>query len=509
MSEETQLKLKYLKTISVDIPGVFSSQDVHVYYRADGLIEVYQFGIDADGFYVEENNINRARKKDPVGQGGTLIYSNNNGTVYTATLNIDNNRTFTWDAEVIERAIENNASILNAIRKEGGSIPSFLTSDQVENPPDAVKARVNQEFLTTKNDYFFGDTKAAQYPIDALYDRSENGTSQDHLVLSQYRYKSPRAGDIWGGKLAQDSLSLLVNGIARSSALDEFLGLVRMPMPNSIQDSNNVAWGADTMNALEAAALREIGTDFKREAIIGAAGAAVGGLEGASSAIGADIATSLFTKAFTGNDPKFNQSILAPELQSRILGTLGVESSAEAILARKEGVVPNSNLELLFSGPTLRQFGFVYKMSPRSKKEAAIVNKILRFFKQGMAARKQNAKTGGLKGTRSYFLATPNVFRLQYRTNGSEAVKGLNRMKTCALIGTSVNYTPEGTFTSYDEGQPVSILLTLNFQELEPIYDIDYKYEGGDSAENGQKIERESDSGLGYRWAIDPDEVGY
>ena len=505
MSEETQLKLKYLKTISVDIPDVFSSQDIHVYYREDGLIEVYQFGIDADGFYVEKNNINRARKKDPVGQGGTLIYSNNNGTVYTATLNIDNERTFTWDAEVIERAIKNNASILNSIKRQGGTIPSFLTSSEVENPPDAVESRINQEFLTTKNDYFFGDTKAAQYPIDALYDRSANGTSQDHLVLSQYRYKSPRAGDIWGGQ--QDSTSLLVNGIARSSALDEFLGLVRMPMPNAIQDSNNVAWGADTMNALEAAALREIGTDFKREAIVGALGGAVGGLEGAASAIGADIATSLFSKAFmTGN---FNKSIVAPELQSRILGTLGVESSAEAILARKEGVVPNSNLELLFSGPTLRQFGFVYKMSPRSKREATIVNKILRFFKQGMAARKQNAQTGGLKGTRSYFLATPNVFRLQYRTNGSEAVKGLNRMKTCALTGTSVNYTPEGTFTSYDEGQPVSVMLTLNFQELEPIYDIDYTYQGGNSAENGQKIERESDSGLGYRWAIDADEVGY
>ena len=506
MSEETQLKLKYLKTISVDIPGVFSSQNVHVYYRADGLIEVYQFSIDADGFYTYEpkdEEINRARKKDPVGEGGTLIYSNNNGTVYTATLNIDNERSFTWDAEVIERAIENNASILNSIKKEGGTIPSFLTSSQVENPPDAVEARVNEEFLTTKNDYFFGDTKAAQYPIDALYDRSENGTSQDHLVLSQYRYKSPRAGDIWGKQ--QDSTSLLVNGIARSSALDEFLGLVRMPMPNSIQDSNNVAWGADTMNALEAAALREIGTDFKREAIVGAAGAAVGGLEGAASAIGADIATSLFSKAFmTGN---FNKSIVAPELQARILGTLGVESSAEAILARKEGVVPNSNLELLFSGPTLRQFGFVYKLSPRSESEATIVNQILRFFKQGMAARKQSSAAGGLNGGRSYFLGTPNVFRLQYRTSDNEAIKGINRIKTCALTGTSVNYTPEGAFASYEKGQPVSILLSLNFQELEPIYDTDYKQQG--SVDGNVEGERTSDTGEGYRWRIAQDEVGY
>ena len=203
------------------------------------------------------------------------------------------------------------------------------------------------------------------------------------------------------------------------------------------------------------------------------------------------------------NPGDVNNSILRPELQSRILSTLGIETSAEAILARKEGVVPNSNLELLFSGPTLRQFSFVYKMSPRSKPEASIVNQILRFFKQGMSARKQNAKGGGeLAGGRSYFLGTPNVFRLQYRTDENEAIKGLNRIKTCALTGTSVNYTPEGAFASYEKGQPVSVLLTLAFQELEPIYDSDYKYQGGDG-------ERTSDTGEGYRWAIDKNEVGY
>ena len=215
------------------------------------------------------------------------------------------------------------------------------------------------------------------------------------------------------------------------------------------------------------------------------------------------MALNLVRKAINDLNPgDVNNSILRPELQSRILSTLGIETSAEAILARKEGVVPNSNLELLFSGPTLRQFSFVYKMSPRSKPEASIVNQILRFFKQGMSARKQNAKGGEGKSGASYFLGTPNVFRLQYRTDENEAIKGLNRIKTCALTGTSVNYTPEGAFASYEKGQPVSVLLTLAFQELEPIYDTDYKYQGGDG-------ERTSDTGEGYRWAIDKNEVGY
>ena len=148
-------------------------------------------------------------------------------------------------------------------------------------------------------------------------------------------------------------------------------------------------------------------------------------------------------------------------------------------------------------------------MSPRSSDEAKTVNQILRFFKQGMAAKKLLSSSGDSSG-RAYFLGTPNVFRLQYRTDENEAIKGLNRIKTCALTGTSVNYTPEGAFASYDGGQPVSVLLTLAFQELEPIYDTDYKYGGGDG-------ERKDDTGEGYRWKLDEDnkdgygttEVGY
>ena len=77
---------------------------------------------------------------------------------------------------------------------------------------------------------------------------------------------------------------------------------------------------------------------------------------------------------------------------------------------------------------------------------------------------------------------------------------------TCALTGTSVNYTPEGAFASYDRGQPVSVLLSLNFQELEPIYDTDYKFTGADNQGGGA---RESDTGEGYRWKIASEEVGY
>ena len=463
-------------------------------------------GIRYDVFYDSDENSATAGQillKTPVvgGQGGTTT----GGDIVYNSLT-DQNST-------AENAIKSNETIIKRITKSGGPTPGFISSDDIVlgGGDGGLSQGVAQDFQNTEGKYgkdvFFDGKKSAQYPIDALYGRTNfvqtSGESQDHLVISQYKYKPPRADDIWG----QTKPGVIITqGIARNSPLDEFLGLVKMPMPNAIQDSNNVAWGEDTVNALEAAALSAAGGSFSDDIAAGVIGAGIGVAAGGNpleTAQGA-VATNLVRKAIKDLNPgDINNSILRPELQSRILSTLGIETSAEAILARKEGVVPNSNLELLFSGPTLRQFSFVYKMSPRSKPEASIVNQILRFFKQGMSARKQNAKGGGeLAGGRSYFLGTPNVFRLQYRTDENEAIKGLNRIKTCALTGTSVNYTPEGAFASYEKGQPVSVLLTLAFQELEPIYDTDYKYQGGDG-------ERTSDTGEGYRWAIDKNEVGY
>ena len=451
-------------------------------------------GITHSVFYDKDTGAVEVRTEVQTGQGpatgGDAVYNSNTGAIEG------------FNQSQIESTVSANDNVVKALST--GKKPGFLSSDTINLATDPIAKKVKESFSTTAKDTYFGSSKAAQYPADALYGKKN---SQDHLVISQYRYKPPRAKDIWGPDKSSVS-DLLTKGLARSSPLDEFLGLVRMPMPNAIQDSNNVAWGEDTVNALEAAALSAAGGPLSDDITAGGIGALIGLAAGGNPLETAQsgVAINLVKKALTDGSLKaddLNSSILRPELQSRILATLGIETSAEAILARKEGVVPNSNLELLFSGPTLRQFSFVYKMSPRSKPEASIVNQILRFFKQGMSARKQNAKGGGeLAGGRSYFLGTPNVFRLQYRTDENEAIKGLNRIKTCALTGTSVNYTPEGAFASYEKGQPVSVLLSLSFQELEPIYDSDYKYGGDDG-------ERKSDTGEGYRWAIDEKEVGY
>jgi len=122
----------------------------------------------------------------------------------------------------------------------------------------------------------------------------------------------------------------------------------------------------------------------------------------------------------------------------------------------------------------LRAFRFDWKMSPRSQEEAIRINNIIRFFKQGMAAKKMMENNG-----RGYFLGTPNVFDISFKTSRSgyeitNTNDSVLRIKTCACVGAAVNYTPEGMWNAYEKGQPTSCILSLQFKELEPIYNTDY-----------------------------------
>ena len=52
----------------------------------------------------------------------------------------------------------------------------------------------------------------------------------------------------------------------------------------------------------------------------------------------------------------------------------------------------------------------------------------------------------------------------------------LNRFKECALTSCNVEYTPDGTYMTYDgpEKSMTAYRLSLSFQELEPIFNEDY-----------------------------------
>jgi hypothetical protein len=327
------------------------------------------------------------------------------------------------------------------------------------------------DFSSTNEEKLFSDKALLKYPRDIL------DMKQDTLQITMYNYQAP-LGDTFlpkkdaNGNTTIDVKNIFTKGLQRNSALKKFIGTVVLPIPSGIQDNNAISWGDDTMNSMNAGVAGYM-INQSGQGILGQA--ATGGLSQALSAAGVNISPQIsnqFLTLLAAGGITADNPLLKPAVVSALLKNAGYEVSAETILARGAGIVPNSNLELLFQGPTLRSFGFTWRMSPRSELEAKNVKRIIRFFKQGSSPRKVNSQSGA--GARSLFLGTPNVFKLSYKT-GNEEISGLNKFKICALVNMSVVYAPDGTWAAYDKGQPVSVQMALSFQEIEPIYEDDYQ----------------------------------
>ena len=127
----------------------------------------------------------------------------------------------------------------------------------------------------------------------------------------------------------------------------------------------------------------------------------------------------------------------------------------------------NPNAEMLFQGPSIRDFSFSFTMVARSQKEGEEIRKIIRFLKLGMAPKFRNTA----------FLANPDVFELQYKngTGKDDIIKTVNLFSPggLALTTMAVDYAPDGYWAAYRDSQPVAVKMDLSFTELRPIYESD------------------------------------
>ena len=233
--------------------------------------------------------------------------------------------------------------------------------------------------------------------------------------------------------------------------------LIELPIPQDLSDSNSVTWGEDRANALELAALA-----VAQEAMQGNIG---------ENAV--NLAQTAVTALNTGIDipglKSDTQAAVRAALSGAAIGALGSNVSPQSVISRSTGQILNNNLELLFQGVNLRTFPYSITFSPRSPEEATVVKDIIRRLKTSMAP-----KAGEFDGTAGgIFIQSPDVFQLKFLKDDVDH-PFLHAFKLCALTGMSVNYTNAGTYTSYEDGTPVNIRMSLTFKELNPIYHEDY-----------------------------------
>lgn len=276
-----------------------------------------------------------------------------------------------------------------------------------------------------------------RYPIKNI------GEQDDYLMIQIVEYKAPGLTSQSGKKFA---LQTSADSLGNSKTIETII----LPMPQNIQDNNAADWVSGTMNPLQAS--------------LASGGADVIQSKNYLQAIfdeGKDYLGALGQELTTGS----SQSSTAAGFVAAAINQIVGQTDINQVISRQSGQVFNSNAEVLFNGVVLRPaFSFTFDLIPRSNNESVRIKEIIRAFKSNMLAKKNiDSSKQGL------FVSAPNVFKLAYKSGGKNH-PFLHKFKPCALTQMNVNYNASGQYATYSDATPVHMQLSLQFQELSPIY---------------------------------------
>jgi hypothetical protein len=177
------------------------------------------------------------------------------------------------------------------------------------------------------------------------------------------------------------------------------------------------------------------------------------GEEDTATAMMAPILGSAALKAL---DQKNTANLTGPAAAA--VGNLGLTSGPNAgAVSAATGLAANPRKEQVFKGVDFRTFQFEYQFFPRGPTESENVMNIINEFKLHMHPE--------FKDSNKFLYIYPSEFDISYYTNGRENLH-LHRHTSCVLTELNVNYTPNGTFATFENGMPTQINVTLSFREL-------------------------------------------
>ena len=290
------------------------------------------------------------------------------------------------------------------------------------------------------------------------YPLSNIGPQDDYFKIQIRKYEAPGLNLTGGFALGTSEqafdAAVAAGKIKRSEAT------IILPMPATIQDSNAADWQSGTMNPIEASLANAASSAVLADNIAASIGQSV-------KNFGVNIAEAV-------SSGEGQAAVAAGAAAAAMKAALG-QGNINQIISRATGQVFNENVEILFNGVTMRPaFNFTFDMVPRDNKESEVIKTIIKTLKKNMTPQKgkPGVDGGGL------FVSAPNVFKLEYMSGGKHH-PFLHRFKPCALTQMSVNYNGSGQYATYADATPVHMQLSLQFQELTPIYAEDYETEEG------------------------------
>ena len=364
----------------------------------------------------------------------------------------------------------------------------------------------------TQNNIKPDKTNTVRWPSDTIHEDT------DYVFFQFGKYQPPFAKDV--AQLRKDTgWSQYVEGLTREGLQDdqyrdelientttaatyelyrasEQLELydynIMLPMPQDLSNEFQAQWQGKQFTATGRAAVAALGAgnfSFANEVV----------------------------KNIAGN-AKALQNALNTSVLNSIPG-VGGNLSFNDVSGSTRGIVINPNAELLYDAPEMREIGMIFKLVAQNEQESKNIRKICQLFRYSSLPRwgggnaqydttadgtEVNVFSGEAKITGSNarfandkpddrdkdgqfditgednWIRVPDLCKFTFM-RGDKPHPYIPQFKPCAIQAVEVNYTPDGTYATYQglDGAPVAVELRVNFMETKIIYANEVNVNGG------------------------------
>jgi hypothetical protein len=164
-----------------------------------------------------------------------------------------------------------------------------------------------------------------------------------------------------------------------------------------------------------------------------------------------------------------------------IAGTLGIGGITSAINTGMQmaGRSINPKVEILFRNVQLRTFQFTFLFAPSSEQESLDMQQIIKLLRyhaepEIIGSNDPNQSYIGIGNQINYlttgnFLKSPSEFKIDFYNiaNGQARINdAIPKIARGVIESIDVNYAPQGQFSTFSNGHPVSAMLTFILKEM-------------------------------------------
>tara|TARA_B100001113_G_scaffold92151_1_gene73777 strand:- start:260 stop:1531 length:1272 start_codon:yes stop_codon:yes gene_type:complete len=333
-----------------------------------------------------------------------------------------------------------------------------------ERPGDGTTYRWPADPIDSETDYVFFQFGRYKPPFN-----KDVGELRRLSGLNEKDYNLKNARDVADKIRAVSTTSATYEMYRDLELLDPLPVNIMLPIPQDLSNEIQAQWQGKQFTATGRAAVAALGAgNFSY------ANEVVNNIAGNAKALQKALATSVLNSIpGVGGNIEFND-----------------------VSGSTSGIVINPNAELLYDSPEMRELGMIFKMVPQNEKDSETIRSIITTFREAALPRWGDVNGSGSKlisgqesstntrkdgvartnpkrqfdlGSKDNWIQVPDLCKFTFM-HGGDPHPFLIQYKPCAIQAVEVNYTPDGTYSTYRDGAPTAVELRLNFMETKLVY---------------------------------------